>query len=141
MEKLEAKARDMEAATVEKEAKRQNDFELLKDSLRQEIFMAEQELKTTKARKAEDSETKGTAEGDLSVTAKDLANDMKALDELHTECMTHANDFEAATQERAEELKALATAKKIIIEATEGAQEISYSFVQLRTAKNSDMVG
>merc|ERR1719207_149177 len=92
-----------------------------------------------KERKAEDSETKATAEGDLAVTTKDLDNDSAALEELHTECMTHANDFEAATKDRAEELKALATAKKIIVEATAGAQSISYgldqvSFVQLGTS-------
>merc|ERR1719198_313302 len=92
-----------------------------------------------KKRKAEDSETKATAEGDLAVTSTDLENDIQALEELHTECMTHANDFEVATKDRAEELKALATAKKIIVEATAGAQSVSYgldqvSFVQLHTS-------
>jgi len=46
---------------------------------------------------------------------------------LHHNCMTKANDFEAETKSRAEELKALATAKKIIIEATSLAQT---SFLQ-----------
>merc|ERR1719313_1209292 len=91
----------------------------------------------------------GQREGDLSVTTTDLENDIKALEELHTECMTHANDFEVATKDRAEELKALATAKKIIVEATAGAQSISYgldqvSFVQLgtsvRLSARSDLV-
>merc|ERR1719235_1647808 len=112
---------------------------MLKDTLRQDIHLAEHELETQKKRKAEDSETKSNAEGDLAVTTKDLENDIKALEELHTECMTHANDFEVATKDRAEELKALATAKKIIVEATAGAQSISYgldqvSFAQLQTS-------
>merc|ERR1719324_1836100 len=112
---------------------------MLKDSLRQDIYLAKKELETYKKRKAEDSETKASAEGDLAVTTTDLENDIKALEELHSECMTHANDFEVATKDRAEELKALATAKKIIVEATAGAQSISYgldqvSFVQFGTS-------
>merc|ERR1719197_991493 len=139
LEKLEEKAKAMMEAEMEKEEKAQHDFEMLKDSLKQDIFLANHELESEKKRLAEDSETKATAEGDLSVTSADLENDIKALEELHTECMTHANDFEAATKDRGEELKALATAKKIIMEATAGAQSISYgldqvSFVQLSTS-------
>merc|ERR1719155_133072 len=122
-----------------KEEKAQYDYDMLKDALSQDIHLAEHELETFKKRKAEDSETKATAEGDLAVTTEDLENDIKALEELHSECMTHANDFEVATKDRAEELKALATAKKIIVEATAGAQSISYgldqlSFAQLQTS-------
>merc|ERR1719379_824890 len=124
----------MMEADMEKEKKAQHDYDMLKDSLKQDIHLAEHELETQKKRKAEDSETKATAEGDLSVTTTDLENDIKALEELHTECMTHANDFEVATKDRAEELKALATAKKIIVEATSGAQSISYGFIQLSTS-------
>merc|ERR1719326_2015909 len=109
LEKLEEKAKAMMEAEMEKEEKAQNDFEMLKDSLKQDISLANFELESEKKRLAEDTETKATAEGDLSVTAADLENDIKALEELHTECMTHANDFEAATKDRAEELKALAT--------------------------------
>jgi hypothetical protein len=139
LEKLEEKAKAMMEAEMEKEEKAVHDFEMLKDSLKQDIFLANHELEAEKKRLAEDSETKSTAEGDLSVTSADLENDIKALEELHTECMTHANDFEAATKDRAAELKALATAKKIIVEATAGAQSISYgldqvSFVQLSTS-------
>merc|ERR1719487_1123629 len=130
MEDLEAKAHAREDAADKKEEKAQYDFELLKDSLTQKIKVATMELKSMKERKAEDSETKASAEGELSVTSKDLDNDIKALEELHTECMTHANDFEAATKDRGEELKALATAKKIIVEATAGAQSISYGLDQ-----------
>merc|ERR1719428_2228170 len=113
---------------------------MLKDSLKQDIQLAERELESMKKRLAEDSTTKATAEGDLAVTSKDLDNDSKALEELHTECMTHANDFEAATKDRAEELKALATAKKIIVEATSGAQSISYGLDQVSFFQSSTSV-
>merc|ERR1719310_2343092 len=49
--------------------------------------------------------------------------------------MTAAEEFELATKSRGEELKALATAKKVIKEATGGAAEQSYSFVQVARTK------
>merc|ERR1719502_2513794 len=149
LEKLEEKAKNMMEEEEKKEEKAQYDYDMLKDTLRQDIYLAEKELETMKKRKAEDSETKANAEGDLAVTTEDLENDIKALEELHTECMTHANDFEVATKDRGEELKALATAKKIIVEATAGAQSVSYgldqlSFAQLQTStrlsSHSDLV-
>merc|ERR1719502_20687 len=144
LEKLEEKAKHQMEEEEKKEEKAQYDYDMLKDTLRQDIYLAEHELESMKKRKAEDSETKANAEGDLAVTSTDLENDIKALEELHTECMTHANDFEVATKDRAEELKALATAKKIIVEATAGAQSISYgldqvSFAQLQTSVHMSM--
>merc|ERR1719359_2263845 len=54
--------------------------------------------------------------------------------------MTGAEDFEAETRSRGEELKALATAKKIITETTSGAADQSYletSFLQTSRSKLS----
>merc|ERR1719310_1291434 len=45
--------------------------------------------------------------------------------------MTKATDFEAETASRGEELKAIAEAKKIIIEMTGGATAQTYSFLQV----------
>ena len=59
------------------------------------------------------------------VTSKDLAEDIKTLQELHHNCI-----FEAEIKSRGEELTALATAKKIIVEITGGADQ-SYSFLQM----------
>merc|ERR1719162_2688852 len=81
-------------------------------------------------------EAKATAEGDLSVTSKDLAEDVKALATLHHDCMTGAEDFEAETRSRGEELKALATAKKIIQEAT---SFVATSFVQTGMSSGADL--
>merc|ERR1719476_215914 len=82
------------------------------------------------------AEAKASAEGDLAVTSKDLAEDVKTLATLHQDCMKAAEDFEAETKSRGEELKALATAKKVITDATSGAADLSYglnqvSFVQV----------
>merc|ERR1719199_2458285 len=76
-------------------------------------------------------EAKANAEGDLEVTSKDLAEDVKTLATLHQDCMKAAEDFEAETKSRGEELKALAEAKKVIADSTGGAADLSYSFLQM----------
>ena len=53
--------------------------------------------------------------------------------------MTKAFDFEAEVTSRGEELKALAIAKKIIKETTNGAAGKSYGFFQM-SSSNSDGV-
>jgi hypothetical protein len=122
-----------------KEEKALQNFQMLKQSLTDEIkFGIEDKTATTQSKEAS-AETKATAEGDLSNTKADLSADQGELADLHTECMTHANDFEAETTSRGEELKALATAKKIIEEATGGATAVSYSFIQMRLTSRSDL--
>merc|ERR1719160_825571 len=53
--------------------------------------------------------------------------------------MTGAEDFEAETKSRGEELKALATAKKVIVEATSGASDLSYGFIQTSMSSGVDL--
>jgi hypothetical protein len=113
------------------ETKNVQAYQMLKQSLEDEIKYANKDLAKAKKDLATSAEAKATAEGDLAVTTKDLDEDTKALATLHQDCMTGAEDFEAETKSRGEELKALATAKKIIVEATSGAAEQSYSFVQV----------
>eukprot|EP00747_Dinoflagellata_sp_TGD_P127765 gnl/TRDRNA2_/TRDRNA2_174444_c5_seq21.p1 gnl/TRDRNA2_/TRDRNA2_174444_c5~~gnl/TRDRNA2_/TRDRNA2_174444_c5_seq21.p1 ORF type:complete len:465 (+),score=169.28 gnl/TRDRNA2_/TRDRNA2_174444_c5_seq21:119-1396(+) len=84
-----------------------------------------------KADKSEAEETKGTAEGDLAMATKDLATQSKNLETTSTDCMTGATDHETSLKGRADELKALATAKKIIEDSTSGAVGQSYSLLQL----------
>merc|ERR1719367_2737509 len=80
---------------------------------------------------AESSEVKATAEGDLAVTSKALNEDISALADLHQACMTKAQDFEAETTSRGEELKALGAAKKAISDNTAGAAKLSYGLNQV----------
>merc|ERR1719379_544205 len=111
-------------------------FQKLKQSIEDEITYGKKELAEAKAGIAAASEKKAKAEGELEVTSKDLANDVKELSDLHEDCMTTAQTFEAEVRSRAEELKALAEAKKVISENTGGAESLSYglsqeSFLQL----------
>merc|ERR1719401_3423744 len=101
-------------------------FQMLAQSLKDEIKYATIDMNKAKKSLGASAEAKATAEGDLSVTTKDLDEDVTALATLHQDCMTGAEDFEAETRSRGEELKALATAKKIIQEATSFAQTDSF---------------
>jgi len=126
---LEKANTELEGARATEQAALQN-YEMLKGSLTDEIKFANKELDEAKKSKSESEEGKATAEGDLQVTTGDLNEDLHTLGSLHHDCLSKANEYEAETTSRGEELKALATAKKIVIEATSLEQT---SFLQLKT--------
>merc|ERR1712079_464656 len=95
-----------------------------------DIANANKDLDAAKKSLAASGETKATAEGDLTVTSKALAADISTLEDLHKDCLTKAQDFEAETKSRSEELKALAEAKKILKETTAGAEAQTYGLNQ-----------
>merc|ERR1719498_600282 len=109
-------------------------YQMLKQSLTDEIKFANKDMEKAKKTLAESQETKATASGDLTATSEDLAEDTATKKTLHQDCMSAAEEFELATKSRGEELNALATAKKVIVEATGGAASQSYSFLQLSTS-------
>jgi hypothetical protein len=132
LEKAEGELDDLRKT----ETKNIQAYEMLSSSLKDSIKYATKDMEKAKKGLAEAEEKKAAAEGDLAVTTKDLNEDIESLATLHADCMKGAEDFEAETNARGEELKALATAKKIIEETTAGAAEQSYgleqvSFVQL----------
>merc|ERR1719157_343827 len=88
---------------------------------------------------AASAEKKAGAAGDLEVTSKDLAEDINSKSNVHQDCMNAAEEFELATKSRGEELNALATAKKVITEATGGATGQSYSFLQVQINSAADL--
>lgn len=124
------KAESELAEARKKEKKLQFNYDMLKQQLTDSANFATKEMDKSKKRKAEAEEVKATAEGDLATTSKDLAEDITMLSGIHHDCMSKATDFEVETASRAEELKALATAKKIIQEAVGGALN-QESFLQL----------
>merc|ERR1719253_2167095 len=120
------------------ETKSNQAYQMLAGSLKDEIKYANKDLNQAKKDRGASEEGKATAEGDLAVTSKDLAEDIKTLATLHQDCMRGAEDFEAETRSRGEELKALATAKKIINETTSGAADQSYSFLQMASSNSAN---
>ncbi len=134
---MEKAPSEFEGARANQKSYLQN-FVMLKPSLSDEIKCAYMEIDGAKKSKSGSEQTKATAEGDLEVTSAVLQEDLDTLGSLRHDCMTKAEEFETETKSRGEELKALATAKKIVIEATSLAQT---SFVQVaRTQSRSDLV-
>jgi chromosome segregation ATPase len=113
-------------------------FEMLKQSLEDEISHAKKEMAEAKAGLAASGEEKAVAEGELVETKKEIRADAKSREDLERECMAKAQDYEATTKSREEELSALAEAKKAIAEAT-GGPETSFLQVSLQS-KSPDSV-
>jgi len=131
-----AEAQLDEARKAEMNSK--HNYEMLKQSLTDEMAVDNKELAESKAGLASAQESKATAEGDLAVTQKDLADAQKVLGSMHQDCMTKATDHEAAVQGRADELKALAEAKKIMTSMTGGAEAKTYSFMQIGSIRGAE---
>jgi len=89
-------------------------YEKLKQSLEDEIKYANAELSEAKKGLSASRETQATAQGDLDVTQKDLAEDRSTLSQVHQTCMTTSQTFETETKSRSRELKGLAACKVAI---------------------------
>jgi len=122
------KARKSESSSLQ-------NYQMLKQSLTDEIKFGEKDMDKAKKNLAESQESKAVATGDLDTTSKDLAADTATKSTLHQDCMSASEEFELATKSRGEELNALATAKKVIQESTGGAAGQSYSFLQVERAQ------
>jgi len=135
LDKAESQLSDLR----KEEATSKHSYEMMKQSLDDRIANCNKELDDAKSDKSESAESKATNEKALEKTEASLASDTQMLSELHHNCMTRATEFEEETSSRADELKALAEAKKIISESTGGAESLSYggaaSFVQVSQAK------
>jgi len=130
LENLLEEAEGQLSEARKKETSSKNNYEMLKQSLEDDIANANKDLDEAKKSLAASGEAKATAQGDLTVTSKALAADISTLDDLHKDCLTKAQDFEAETKSRTEELKALAEAKKILKETTAGAEAQTYGLNQ-----------
>merc|ERR1719453_2254262 len=74
------KARKTEATAVQ-------NYQMLKQSLTDEIKFANKDMDKAKKNLAASQEGKATAEGDLDATSKDLADDIATKQTLHHDCM------------------------------------------------------
>lgn len=123
------------------ETKAKHNYGMLKQGLGGAMKAHTEDLDGQKVRKAGAAESKATAEGDLSVTAKALATDEEGLRITQSDCVSSAADFETTTRKRAEELKVIAEAKKTLVETTSGAAEQAYSLLQVSSgARGQDAV-
>jgi len=111
-------------------------FEMTHQSLDDQIAADTKEMNAAKTTKHEGTETKANAEGEITVTKKDLADAESVLKNMKGDCMARSADHETSVKNRDEELKAIGAAKKIINEMTAGAADQSYKgaavFLQLQ---------
>jgi len=115
-------------------------FNMMKLSLETSIKTETKELSDAKKAKGAAEEVNAAAAGELERVKTEIAADQKKLKDLQHECMTKAEEHTVAQKECGDELTALATAKKIILETTGGAAEKTYdSFVQLKVASKMHM--
>jgi len=138
-EKAEGQLSDLRKAEVNTH----HNFEMLKQSLEDQMGVDNKDMADQKSAKAAAEEAKASDEGDLEVGKKELANSVEALATGKTTCMQIASDHEQTVLSRGEELKALAEAKKILKETSAGAVSQSYSLFQLYSSadlRKSDVV-
>merc|ERR1719390_290715 len=131
LEDMKEKAEGQLAELRKAEATTKHNYNMLKQSLEDQIEADSKDMDEEKSLKASTEEAKAGAEGDLADTVKGLGEDKKALATASSTCMTVAADHEATVKSRNEELNAIATAKKILSETSSGAVSQSYSFLQV----------
>jgi hypothetical protein len=127
LEKAESQRADGQKAETEA----QFNFDMLKQSLTDELKTDNKEIAASRSKLAGHRELKANTESDLEETKKDAASDSQALSEMQTNCMQQASDHETSVADRKDELKALATAKQIIQEKAGGAASQAYGLLQL----------
>jgi chaperonin cofactor prefoldin len=107
-EKAESQLSDLRKA----ESNSKHQYEMLKQSLEDEIEADSKDLDEEKSLKASAAEKKASAEGDLAETVKELQKDKESLKITSTDCMQVASDHENTVKSRKEELAAIAEAEK-----------------------------
>merc|ERR1719146_614392 len=143
LEDMKEKAETQLADLRKAERTTQHNFDMLKQSLEDEMAADNKDMDEEKSLKASTEEKQATAEGDLAETVEELNTDKASLKTATTTCMQVAADHDATVKSRTEELNAIATARKVLKESAGGAVDQSYSFLQLESRaqlKNAEVV-
>lgn len=136
---LQDKSETMLGEARKTETKAVFTYKMLTQSFANELKIQSAALSSTKKQLANTAALKATAQGDLSSTLKDLNEDQVYVKDLAQNCQQRAIDFEASQKGRAEELKALSEARKIIEEATGAASKREgYDFLQLKSSSEDN---
>jgi len=131
-EKAEGQLADLRKA----ESNTKHNFEMLKQSLEDQVAQDNKNLNEQKNEKLANTEAKSVAEGNLAQTKKDVAEAEKSLEDTTEDCAATKANHEATVAARNEELKVLADAIKILEQTTAGASSQTYSFMQVVSKSN-----
>jgi chaperonin cofactor prefoldin len=108
-----------------------HNFEMLKQSLEDQIAADKKDMDGTKGRKSAAKEGKAIAEGDLQGTITGLGRLNDGLAAADTTCKQVAADHASTTAARTEELKVIAEAIQVLTSTTSGAEGQTYSLLQV----------
>merc|ERR1711920_61024 len=139
-EKAEGQLNDIRKAEVNTK----HNFDMLKQSLEDQMAADTKDMEDEKAGKAAAEEGKASSQSDLDMTNKELANSKKQLAIAQSSCVKVAADHDATVAARNAELKVIAEALKILTETTSGAEGQTYSLVQLEKSSlksRADLAG
>jgi len=130
LEDLREKADGQLSALRKAEVNSKHNFDMLKQSLEDQIAADAEDMDDEKAGRAHAEESKATAEGDLEMTSKDLASSKAQLATAHSTCLTVASDHAEIVAARKEELATIAQAKRVLEETVSGATSQTYALLQ-----------
>merc|ERR1719247_3322101 len=100
LEDMREKAEGQLAEARKQESSAKHNFQMLKQSLEDQIEADSKELGEAKATKNAAAGTKAGAEGDLAVTNKDLADDEETLENMQADCQSKKDDHETSVTSR-----------------------------------------
>lgn len=125
LEDMLDKSKDQLMELRKKETEAEHSFEMVTQSLADEIKFAKAALEKAKKSQAEQARIKAEAEKDLQQTKASLAQDEKSLSDVTMDCKGEVADYQEETKSRGLELEALTAAKAALMESS------GLSFLQL----------
>jgi len=125
LEDMLDKSKDQVRELRRKESEAKHSFEMVKQSLEDEMGFAKKSLEKAQKIKAEQSRSKAEADKDLQQTKISLAEDEQTLSDFVADCQQEVAAYEDETKSRALEMEALKTAKAALMESS------GMSFLQL----------
>lgn len=117
-----------------KETEAKHSYEMLTQSLQDQISFAQQELAKTQKTQAEQTRIKAEAEKDLQQTKTSLAEDEKTLSDFSLDCKSEVADYDESVKSRGLELKALKAAIATLKESS------GLSFLQLEEEQHRSVI-
>jgi len=108
-----------------KETDAKNAYDMVAQSLQDEIKYSKEEVAQNMKVKGEQDKTKADAEKDLSETSTSLAEDEKTLSDFTADCKSETSDYNAESKTRAQELEALGAAEAALRETVPSFMQLS----------------
>jgi chromosome segregation ATPase len=136
LQDLKAKAEEQLATLRKEESNTAQNYRMLKASLDAEMAYNAKEKTETEQFKSDTEGQKATDTADLAATGKLLKDTQGSLSTSQDDCMKTAADHDNSVANRNQEIKTIASAKKVLMETTSGAAQETYSFIQ-RSSSNT----